>query len=1329
MSKKLTTEEFKEKARGVHGDRYDYSKVEYVNTDTKVCIVCPEHGEFWQTPTSHLGGNGCPKCSGNKKLTAEEFIEKAREVHGDRYDYSKVEYVNANTKVCIVCPEHGEFWQVPASHLKGIGCQKCGIERRRGARRLSKKEFISRAKETHGDKYDYSKVEYVNFATRVCIVCQEHGEFWQTPANHLGGNGCPKCSGTEKLTAEEFIERSRDVHGDKYDYSKVEYVNTDTKVCIVCPVHGEFWQRPAKHLKGQGCPKCSGKTKLTAEEFIERSRDVHGDRYDYSKVVYANAKTDVRIVCPLHGEFWQAPYSHLSGNGCPKCAGKKKMTTEGFIEKAREVHGDRYDYSKVEYVNSTTKVCIVCQEHGEFWQTSASHLGGNGCPKCSGNKKLTTEEFIDKAREVHGDRYDYSKVVYANAKTDVRIVCPLHGEFWQIPYDHLKGVGCPRCARPNYFTKENKLRLLTENDLENMSHHQLMELISTNVFPNDFKRLAYTESGSDKRKGSIKELIDLYENKDLTEEQVVETIDEDLSEDENRYKEEHLDTTDVDTNDVDMNDIDTDDIDTAEPVSPEQPDEQQPSTQMDEDLLPNADDKLITELVAYDRFGKDLVTYGEKNKFLTEVEIQKIWNNVLSDDSNGSTRTIGLLREQRETSGEWLSYVIDTFFEEYNKVVAVSVDDDYEFPSVPTLMQKLMVHKMSKHDSYLNLCGTGAGKTNAALMSTRALSSKNSVIICPNPVVDTWEKAIMEIYPCSKVVRYQSITDLQGIDNVGSTYIIVNYDKFSIGSLSTKDRIDEFIDVVRPSFVCFDEIQCAKARGENASIRNANLIYFRQQSKEVVGDGLKVLGMTATPLINNLNEVKSILELVTGKEFSEIGNRNSIENIHLAYKNLLLYGFRYVPDYSINVVDTDIKIDGTELKEDLMGMKNSDINDIEGLFVGYKMNAVKDDLTPGTIVYTTFIDRVVPKIERKLREFGVKYGRYTGKESADERTDILSRFARKEFDVLVASAPITTGVDGLQKFSNKIILVSLPWTNAEYAQLVGRINRQGSNFDEVYILFPHVDIELDNGKKWSWDNRRRNIIFKKKTLSDAVVDGVFSYTANISKSKLLKGAIEALRNGEAVRDFEPSRGEIEAEPKVDYTSREYTESVVNETHRRANTSTSATMHQYFRKNADEWRKYHEARDIVRSDWTEDPQQVIADKINALGHVGVVADLGCGRNELKGMVTASYREWLSFDHVANDDTVTEADTTNLLEHVDNDRLDIAVYCLSIWGTNKADYFKEASRMLKPGGLMFIAEPTDKIDQSMMIGDVINNLGFELKEFMPNGKFTYLVYKKK
>ena len=330
-----------------------------------------------------------------KKLTTQEFIKRAKEIHGDKYDYSKVEYTKYHNKVCIICPEHGEFWQDASGHLSGHSCPKCSTIEVHHNQSNKKEGFIQKAKETHSDKYDYSKVEYVNNHTKVCIICPEHGEFWQKPIHHTQGKGCPYCGGTKKLTTEEFIKKANEIHNERYDYSKINYKTSETKVCIICPEHGEFWQTPHAHLTGQGCPKCYGNIKLSTEEFIKKANEIHNNKYDYSKVNYLNSETKVCIICPEHGKFWQTPHSHLTGQGCPKCAGKNK-TIEDFIHQAKEIHGNKYDYSKVNYVGTETKVCIICPEHGEFWQTPHNHIGNcQGCPECNTTKNSKIVQKIE----------------------------------------------------------------------------------------------------------------------------------------------------------------------------------------------------------------------------------------------------------------------------------------------------------------------------------------------------------------------------------------------------------------------------------------------------------------------------------------------------------------------------------------------------------------------------------------------------------------------------------------------------------------------------------------------------------------------------------------------------------------------------------------------------------------------------------------------------------------------------------------------------------------------------------------------------------------------
>ena len=285
MPKKLTKEEFIKKANEKHKGKYDYHKVDYVNAKTKVCIICPKHGEFLQNPDDHLRGRGCSKCKGEangerNRLSLSDFIKKANEKHGDKYDYSKVEYVDAHTKICIICPSHGEFWQTPHNHIQGRGCSTCGVMKIGDKNRLSLSNFIKRANKVHDGKYNYAKVHYVNCNTKVCIICPKHGEFEQIPKHHIRGSGCPKCSSNYVPTTEEWIVSANEKHNGKYDYHKVKYVKSTTKVCIICPEHGEFWQKPVSHTQGCGCPKCN---LSHLEQSVMNYLDEHEIAYDYQK--------------------------------------------------------------------------------------------------------------------------------------------------------------------------------------------------------------------------------------------------------------------------------------------------------------------------------------------------------------------------------------------------------------------------------------------------------------------------------------------------------------------------------------------------------------------------------------------------------------------------------------------------------------------------------------------------------------------------------------------------------------------------------------------------------------------------------------------------------------------------------------------------------------------------------------------------------------------------------------------------------------------------------------------------------------------------------------
>ena len=299
----------------------------------------------------------------NKRLTTTEFIERARKIHGKKYDYSKAKYVNAHTKVTIVCPKHNDFKQTPKNHVNdGYGCNLCGYEIGSKKQALTNDEFIKKALEIHGNKYDYSNVEYISQKHEVVIICKKHGPFKQLPSNHIHhGKGCKVCGaevGANKntITQINFISRCKNVHLDKYDYSKTFYQGSEEKVLIICPEHGEFEQQARLHYLGSGCPRCaiiksSRSRRSNTKKFIKKAKEIHGSIYDYSKSKYGkNNEQKIIITCTRHGDFEQAPVKHLSGSGCPKCQKKHEgriaeyLMRSNIIFREFSIEDKRYDF-------------------------------------------------------------------------------------------------------------------------------------------------------------------------------------------------------------------------------------------------------------------------------------------------------------------------------------------------------------------------------------------------------------------------------------------------------------------------------------------------------------------------------------------------------------------------------------------------------------------------------------------------------------------------------------------------------------------------------------------------------------------------------------------------------------------------------------------------------------------------------------------------------------------------------------------------------------------------------------------------------------------------
>jgi hypothetical protein len=272
------------------------------------------------------------------------------------------------------------------------------------------------------------------------------------------------------LKTKDFIVKAKKIHGDLFDYSKVRYQNANKPVIIICPIHGEFQQRPSGHLLGKTCRKCSYEKRAitntkTSDTFIEQSKMIHGSFYNYSKIRYVKATKPVIIICPIHGEFLQKPSVHLSGHKCSKCSNQEKSNNKTypfswFLQKSNHIHNGKYTYDTTGYKNTYSRVKVICKEHGPFIQIAKEHLQGKGCRKCSveliSKQKIKPFNIFTKnALQLHNGFYGYTESSYISSKRKVDIICPKHGVFRQTPNNHIsQRQGCPTCN--NQISKDEK---------------------------------------------------------------------------------------------------------------------------------------------------------------------------------------------------------------------------------------------------------------------------------------------------------------------------------------------------------------------------------------------------------------------------------------------------------------------------------------------------------------------------------------------------------------------------------------------------------------------------------------------------------------------------------------------------------------------------------------------------------------------------------------------------------------------------------------------------------------------------------------------------------
>lgn len=365
MNKDLRVKIWKEKSQIKHNFKYNYDKVEYINAHIKVCITCNEHGDFWQSPNTHVrGGIGCLFCINNDKnkkysLGIKEFINKSNIIFNNKYNYDKAIYINNRKKICIICPEHGEFWQVPSSHLKGYeGCKKC-LNQYLNQREWNTDLIIKLSKEKFLNLFEYDKTIFVSTEKPCIFKCKIHGYFEQTPYIHLNSKyGCPKCAvevnAIKRLKSkDDFIKQSILIHKDKYIYDLVNYINDSTPVKIICKKHGEFNQIPNNHLSGKGCKFCIKSISKSETLWLDLLEIPKAFR---NKKIFLNNRTFIpdaidnenKIIYEFLGDYWHGNLEKFLPN---KIHPVKKVT----FKKLNEITNERINI----FVNYGYKVMFI----------------------------------------------------------------------------------------------------------------------------------------------------------------------------------------------------------------------------------------------------------------------------------------------------------------------------------------------------------------------------------------------------------------------------------------------------------------------------------------------------------------------------------------------------------------------------------------------------------------------------------------------------------------------------------------------------------------------------------------------------------------------------------------------------------------------------------------------------------------------------------------------------------------------------------------------------------------------------------------------------------
>ncbi|MFA6066046.1 MAG: zinc-ribbon domain-containing protein [Candidatus Babeliaceae bacterium] len=978
----------------------------------------------------------------------------------------------------------------------------------------------------------------------------------------------------------------------------------------------------------------------------------------------------------------------ISGSRCPYCYGKKLSKERSLACKrpdlSKEFHPTKngaLDPTKI-HASARQIVWWICSiDSAHEWQSTVDNRNkGNGCPYCTNRGgKVSNGKSLGDLYENLNSEWDYAKnttspydfTPFSNKKA--WWACAKNKEHrWKTAISHrVGGTNCPFCS--SGWTIENirlfvaailpYIETFTEAELYVLfQQNGLLEIGSSNKgrsFVQALKTGRFPKEELEKFVNHEDSLVNKFINDPMV------TLE---SEDGYLLNAAYV----LSENDIDVRCNELRIIETK-------------------DVLATLNGKIYANLDS------------EAVDFFIKSANAKIWQHAFIDEAEA----IRQLAQHYNSDNLYAQEVTKLFKNSYKVTKNLIIPSGYGFTYAPDLMQRYTAYLVKTRKRIGNWSETGTGKTIAAILASRVIDAKLTVICCPNNVIDTWIKNIKMAYPDSVIfVKDTKIKD--SAVNSDNKYLILNYEFFQ--QATSKQKLEDFLEKNKIDFVIIDEIHYAKQREERSqSWRKQRIAAFLSEAV-IKNMDICVLGMSATPVLNNLYEGKTLIELVTGVQYNDLDTRATPSNCISLYQKFITHGIRMVPNYSYKLNE---RLEPIDCSKEIKQSSLHSIVDHEEFFTKLKIPFILKNLQPKTIVYTHYIQNILHILQTAIEKYGWRVAIFTG-----DIKDDLDKFIKGDADILIASSCIGTGVDGLQDVCNRLIINSLPWTSAEYKQLIGRIYRQGQKKDTVDVIIP-LPYVVDNNTKRSWCESRWKRILFKKSIADAAIDGGISEGHLRTKEQALqdyKKWIERLQRGEI---HEVERQQISTTFSSDLQKNAIRKiGDIIRMNQQINKETSQDTNKRFMNNPQAWYEYHEKYGEARKEWEVIPYKEAIKWCKARPHL-VIGDFGCGKAFLAQELTNQVH---SFDHIAINENVIACDMKQV--PLGDLSLDAAIFSLSLMGTNFVDYLKEAKRCLKLDGHLWICEPTARIKDINLFKEILDRLGFDVGRIDERGKFTFI-----